>query len=307
VPPAKKRSGGKRSPAIGRSAKATASGDGAPAARGTRQMRQPRLAEMVAGVLRERIVSGELADGDLLPGLDKLVVEFGVSPPSLREALRILENEGLITVRRGNVGGAVVHRPKADAAAYMFGLVLQAEHVPVTDLAVALSHLESVCVVLCASRSDRRRNVVPRLRALHSAAENVIDDAVAFEKSCQEFHDGLIHCSGNQSLVLAVSAFESLWSEQQEGWAHRVSVLHEYPDLKLRREGLRSHAAILKAIESGDTELAERLTREHLQNPRIRNVAAKGSATVRATDMWRDGSGNGGLNMTPSALSAEGS
>ena len=138
---------------------------------GGRQMRQPRLAELVAGVLRERIVDGDLGDGDALPGLDKLVQEFGVSPPSLREAQRILENEGLITVRRGNVGGAVVHRPKAETAAYMLGLVLQAEGVPVLDLAVALNHLEILCVKLCASRSDRRRAVVPELRRLHEATE----------------------------------------------------------------------------------------------------------------------------------------
>jgi DNA-binding FadR family transcriptional regulator len=262
-------------------------------------MRQPRLAEMVAGVLRERIVGGELADGDMLPGLDKLVVEFGVSPPSLREALRILENEGLITVRRGNVGGAVVHRPKADAAAYMFGLVLQSEHVPVTDLTVALSHLESVCATLCASRPDRRKAVVPRLRALHTAAEDALEDAVTFERACYDFHDGLIICSGNQSIVLAVKAFELLWREQQEGWAHRASTLHKYPQLRLRHAGLEAHAAILEAIEQGDAEAATRLTREHLQNSRIRSVIAKDSATVRATDMGRDGAGSGGLLLGP--------
>jgi GntR family transcriptional repressor for pyruvate dehydrogenase complex len=265
---------------------------------GARQMRQPRLAEMVAGALRERIVGGELADGDMLPGLEKLVVEFGVSPPSLREALRILENEGLITVRRGNVGGAVVHRPKADAAAYMFGLVLQAEHVPVTDLTVALSHLEAVCVTLCATRPDRRKTVVPRLRALHQTAEAAIEDAVTFERACHDFHDGLIVCSGNQSIVLAVKAFELLWREQQEGWAHRVSMLHQYPQMKLRRAGLQAHAAILEAIERGDAEEAARLTREHLQKSQIRNVIAQDSATVRATDMGHGG-GSGGLLVGP--------
>src|SRR3954454_11865683 len=113
-------------------------------------MRQPRLADMVAGVLRERIVNGGLADGDMLPPLDKLVKEFGVSAPSLREALRVLESEGLITVRRGSTGGAVVHRPKAEAVAYMLGLVLQAERAPVADLVGALGHLEPLCARLCA-------------------------------------------------------------------------------------------------------------------------------------------------------------
>jgi len=249
-------------------------------------MRQPRLAEMVAGALRERIVSGDLADGGALPGLEKLVQEFGVSPPSLREALRILENEGLITVRRGNVGGAVVHRPSADAAAYMFGLVLQSEQVPVTDLAAALGHLEVLCVRLCAARRDRKRAVVPTLRRLHRASEDVIDDAVAFEQACQHFHDGLVSLCGSRSIVLAVSAFEWLWREQPEAWAHRVSALHEYPDEILRWEGIAAHLEILRAVDRGDPEEAERVARAHILDPRIRTVAGS-DAPVRATDISR--------------------
>ena len=70
-------------------------------------VRLPRLAEMVAAGLRDKILSGELDDGDLLPRQEDLLAEFGVSPPSIREALRILETEGLITVKRGNVGGGL--------------------------------------------------------------------------------------------------------------------------------------------------------------------------------------------------------
>jgi GntR family transcriptional repressor for pyruvate dehydrogenase complex len=252
------------------------------------QMRQPRLAEMVADSLRQRIVRGELADGDVLPGLDKLVKEFGVSPPSLREALRILENEGLITVRRGHLGGAVVHGPKAEAAAYMFGLVLQAQEVPVSDLAVALGHFEQLCARLCAARPNRARTVVPLLKRLQRHSEEVIDDAVAFELACQRFHDGLVEGCGNRSIVVMVSAFEWLWRQQQEGWAHRVTVLHEYPELALRQDGLRAHAAIVGAIERGEVDETERLAREHLQHPGIRAVARRSSARVQATDIQRN-------------------
>jgi GntR family transcriptional regulator, transcriptional repressor for pyruvate dehydrogenase complex len=268
-----------------------------------RQMRQLRLAEIVAGVLREHIINGDLEDGDLLPGLDKLVKEFAVSPPSVREALRILENEGLLTVRRGNVGGAVVHRPRADSAAYMMGLVMQAERVPVVDLAIALGHLETLCVRMCASRPDRQRTVVPKLRRLYQASERTIDDPVAFEQSCQEFHDGLVTLCGNRSIVLTVTAFEWLWRGQHEGWAHRVAVMHEYPEPDLRRDGLRSHLAILKAIEEGDAEKAGQLTREHIENPRIRNVSSKGSPVVRATDIPRTSSMDGNPPRLLSALS----
>jgi GntR family transcriptional regulator, transcriptional repressor for pyruvate dehydrogenase complex len=250
------------------------------------QMRQRRLAEMVAGTLRERIVSGELGDGAVLPGLDRLVQEFGVSPPSLREALRILENEGLITVRRGNLGGAVVHRPHPEAAAYLFGLVLQAGAVPVSDLVTALGHLEPLCARLCATRPNRARTVVPLLRRLHRASEAVIEDAVAFEQACRAFHDGLVEGCGNASIAHLVSALEWLWHHQDEGWAHRVAVLHEYPDVALRREGLRAHARLLAAIVAGRADEAESLARAHHASPGIRSVA-QSRATVNATSIER--------------------
>ena len=63
--------------------------------------------------------------------------EFGVSYPSIREAIRILETEGLVTVRRGNVGGAEVHRPDESSAAYHLGLALQGGRVTLGDLAPA--------------------------------------------------------------------------------------------------------------------------------------------------------------------------
>lgn len=251
-----------------------------------RQLRQPRLAELVAGALRERIVSGELSDGDSLPGLDKLIREFGVSPPSLREALRILENEGLITVRRGNVGGAVVHRPNAESAAYLFGLVLQAEQVPVADLGAAVGHLESLCARLCASRGDRRRTVVPELRRLLRAGEETLDDPEAYELACEGFHDAIVALCGNRTIGMEVGALEWLWRQQDEGWARRISEQHEYPAPKLRRAGLEAHAGIFKAIEQGDAEEAERLTRAHTQGQRIRAVRHP-EVSVSATDVLR--------------------
>src|SRR6202165_2853661 len=98
-----------------------------------RQLRQPRLAELVAESLRLRITSGVLQEGDLLPKLEELIEEFQVSKPSLREALRILETEGLITVRRGNVGGAIVHAPGRQDAGYTIGAVLDSRAGPLGD------------------------------------------------------------------------------------------------------------------------------------------------------------------------------
>ena len=70
----------------------------------------------MASRLRNEILSGRLTEGDSLPRQEDLLADFKVSPPAVREALRILETEGLISVRRGNVGGAIVHLPTARAS-----------------------------------------------------------------------------------------------------------------------------------------------------------------------------------------------
>src|SRR5438309_4148057 len=97
-----------------------------------RQIRPQRAAELVAADIRGRILSGELDEG--LPTEMVLLEEFSVSRPTLREALRILETEGLVRTRRGKQGGAVVSRPTVDTAAYHLGLVLQSGSVDLRDI-----------------------------------------------------------------------------------------------------------------------------------------------------------------------------
>ena len=81
----------------------------APARRpGTKAREKP---QQIADELRRLIILGELDEGDSLGHEPDLIERFGVSRPSLREALRILEAEGLISVVRGVQGGVVVHRP----------------------------------------------------------------------------------------------------------------------------------------------------------------------------------------------------
>jgi len=61
----------------------------------------PKAAALAADSVRRRIVRGELKADDLLPSEQELLRQFGISRPTLREAMRILETEGLIAVKRG--------------------------------------------------------------------------------------------------------------------------------------------------------------------------------------------------------------
>ena len=225
---------------------------------------QPRVAELVAGILRTRIIDGELADGAMLPKQDDLLAEFRVSRPSIREAMRILETEGLISVRRGNIGGAEVHAPDPRSAAYMLGLVMQSQHVTLSDVASALRILEPACASLCASRSDRITAVVPLLRALNDDAEKHLDDGPAFTRFSRRWHAAMVESCGNRTMILLVGALETVWSHHESLWADEVASHGAYPDVKSRRNVLRAHVRVTDAIEAGNDDAAAKAARRHL-------------------------------------------
>ena len=229
-----------------------------------RQLRPRHVAELVADELRRRILDGELDDGSLLPKQEDLIAEFGVSRPSVREALRILEAEGLVSVRRGKLGGAVVHRPAAANAAYTLGLVLRAQNVAVGDVSAALRHIEPVCAALCALRDDRATAVVPPLRAVHEAARACIDSVHEFVVVSRQFHEVLVERCGNATLKLVVGTLESVWSAHAREWAQQ-NVPLGFPDRDYRQHGFDDHSLLLDLIERGDAEGAAREARKHLE------------------------------------------
>lgn len=230
-------------------------------------MRSPRLAEMIAGELRERILSGAIPDGGMVPKQEELLVEFQVSLPPIREALRILETEGLITVQRGNVGGAEVHRPEPARTAYMMALVLQGGRVTLQDVLDALRQFEPACAAACASRPDRADTVLPVLAANIRQAREVMDDASTYAGLAREFHVELVAGCGNATMSLMVGVLESLWTAHVTALGREVSELGSFADRKVRLTSAKEHERLYSAIEKGDSRSAERLARDHFSEP----------------------------------------
>lgn len=227
-------------------------------------LRQPRLAELIAGVLRERIMRGEYRDGTYLPKQEELLEEFSVSKPSVREALRVLETEGLIRVRRGNQGGAVVHQPQSHDAAYMMGLVLQSRRVGLADVGTALLCLEPACAALCAERTDRDQ-VAEQLQGLQDRSVAAIDDDIEFVENMRRFHEVLVEACGNETMKVVVGALEALWSVREQAWARSASASGDYPGREMRERGLRAHERIIALIAGGDSDAVFRACDGHLR------------------------------------------
>lgn len=253
--------------------------------RQTPQLSQPRVAEMVADILRAKIVDGELADGELLPKQDDLLEQFPVSRPSIREAMRILETEGLISVRRGNIGGAEVHAPKAHSAAYMLGMVMQSRKLTLSDLGEALRILEPACAALCAAREDRHTEVVPRLRELNKEAEAHLDSGPEFTNLARQFHDEMVGSCGNVTMILLVGTLETLWSYHESRWAEDTDAKGRYPEIKLRRLVLKAHIRITDAIDKGAEDAAHNASRKHIDEAQSYVLSTSGNERVNITGL----------------------
>lgn len=232
---------------------------------GHQNFRPMSTAEMVASDLRRQIVAGKLADGTFLPRQDDLLDLYAVSRPSLREALRVLESEGLISIRRGKLGGAVVHRPSLHMVAQTLGLVLDSQNVSTPDVSTALNLLEPQCVALCAAREDRHKTVIPLLKDSHENAANLIDDVQAFTVASRRFHEILVTECGNFSLTLLVGALEAVWTSRAREWAARSEESRQFPDRSYREQGLRDHEILIAILEDGDVEKAFLEASRHLQ------------------------------------------
>lgn len=234
---------------------------------GAVRLQQVSLAERLADQLRERILDGRLADGSVLPKQDEIVEQFGVSKPSAREAFRILETEGLITVRRGSIGGSVVHVPGAESVAYMLALFLRAGSAGLDDVAVALREMEPRCAALCASRPDRERTVLPELRRGHQLMADAIEaqDAEAAVPASRVFHETLVATCGNQTMIAVCGALEALWSAHEEAWADDAVRRGQFPPVPLRRQALDEHQQLIELIADGNADGAARMARQHLE------------------------------------------
>ena len=243
------------------------------------RIRPPRVAELVASRLRDDILSGRLKEGDVLPTQESLFTEFGVSPPALREAIHLLETDGLISVRRGNVGGAVVHQPSAQRTAHMISMVLQSRSATPADVSGALMHLEPICAAMCAGRADRDTEVIPHLRAAIDAQAAAFEDVAQFVPNARRFHEALVSRCGNEPMILLIGSLELIWSAHESSvWADESDPLQH----KTMRAALRDHHRLLAAIRDGNVDRAVRLAQDHLAAARRNTLAFGRDKTIEA-------------------------
>jgi DNA-binding GntR family transcriptional regulator len=195
------------------------------------------VVDQVHAALREQILSGELERGSRLPQ-ETLAAEFGVSRTPLREALRRLAAEGLVTLQP-NYGATVSQLDFGDMRdAWTARLVIEPP----------------------AARMGAERRPEPELDRMQAAIDHqrAVGDPAASLDANRDFHLALVAASGNPHLIHLAELL----------WVARISVAI-YTAQAAQVGGTAAwsdeHDGILAAMRAGDGDAAERLTREHIE------------------------------------------
>ena len=221
--------------------------------------RKERLADQLYGQILQQIVAGTLAEGARLPSEQALCRSFGVSRPTVREALLRLHADGLVSSRQGS-GSFVLHRPPDRLTRLAEG----------ADIAGLLRCLE-VRIGLegqAASLAARRRDAadLERINAALRALEARMADGASPEVADFAFHRAVAAATGN---ALFGEMLERLGGTIRQAMGVALSITREGSRERARRV-LDEHAAIAEAIARGDPEAADLAMRHHLHRSRQR-------------------------------------
>lgn len=217
-------------------------------------LKVPRASELVAEKLRNLIIEGKVETGSYFPPEKELVIQLGVSRATLREALRMLETEGLISTKTGPKGGIVVQRPGTASLTRSLDLLLQLESTPFSHLLEARRLLEPVCANLAAERITAEE--IEHLRTSLELMRQNVEDMQAYLKYQLQFHLAIFAAAHNDVLRLYTTSIGELITAQTA-----KSGLSE----KQRLIGIKAAEGILAALVARNGNLAARRAETHLK------------------------------------------
>jgi DNA-binding FadR family transcriptional regulator len=229
-------------------------------------IRVPKAAEIVARALRRKIVTGELRADDPLPPEDQLMAELRVARTTVREALRILESEGLLIVRRGAGGGARVRTPAVPMVARYIGLLLQYEGATLADVHRCRVMLEAPAAGLLASRSSSATVEALRTALAEEALtmnDTAMDDPALASRAHGRFHRLVVQLTGSVTYDSLTSVVNRIIQAQADRFlaAHGQEAATQ-EQMKLAH---RAHQRLVDLIAAGAAADAEDLWRRHLE------------------------------------------
>jgi GntR family transcriptional regulator, transcriptional repressor for pyruvate dehydrogenase complex len=221
--------------------------------------RRPRMirgaSEQVAVQIQHYIQDEHLEPGDFLGREEDLAAEFGVSRPTLREALKLLASGNLIRANKGPGGGIFVAHTAEEGMGLSLsdaiGMMLETGSVSLEELLDARLLLEVPLAGLAAYQPNEEN--LERLR--EALREGVPDDPDRRAAIDAEFHRAIADAAGNRVLQALTAWIYAVVQPSLNRELHGAIVESAIAD---------QHEALLSAIEKGDAARAERAMKDHL-------------------------------------------
>ena len=217
--------------------------------------RAEKVSEVVARSIVQDIASRDLQPGTMLPPESVMLERYRVGRASLREGLRILEIQGLITIKPGPGGGPVVGQANSRDFGRMATLHYQAVGATFRELVEARLIIEPLMAGLAAA--TRNRQLLDELRIMSDRTREGLQDDFEYSSSASDFHGAMAGASGNRILDLFGKSLKDAYSE-------RIRSSFIFP-LEARQRVQEDHEAIIAAIEEGDADKARKLMTEHME------------------------------------------
>lgn len=220
-----------------------------------------RTHERVLAQIEAGLTAGKWSIGERLPAERALAEELGVSRPSVREAIRILEAMGIVRTAVGSgpsAGATVIDRPAAGLGAAV-RLHVASGTLPVSDVVRTRVLLETGVVRDAAARVPDDA-ALRRVRAHVDAMADPGLDVATFVEHDQDFHIELVRLGGNQLVEAILIGLRSAVASYVVAGA---AALDEWPTTAARL--CAEHGAIVDAVAGQDAATAERLMREHIE------------------------------------------
>ncbi len=222
------------------------------------RVRTVRAYERVVEQIEDHVLRGQLKPGDRLPSERTMMTQFGVSRSTIREALRVLESNGLVRSRPGDPAGPEIMPFSSAMLHKTVTRLVRSDQVGLGELVQFRMLLDSSANLL-AARLATDEQIAEMEATMKRMAEAIESGYVEFSEADVAFHDAVARGSG--SMLIQV------WSDVVRGVvlgliAHKIA---DSPDREaLMRTSLNHHAEVLEAVRDRDGERAARLARHSL-------------------------------------------
>ena len=218
-------------------------------------LKRRRVCESVAEQIRQAIFSGQIEPGHKLPAEREMARQFQTSRVALREALRALEQEGMIGIKRGFGGGAFVadFDQALRALTDSLNTVVKLGQAKSGHLTEVRTILEPEMARLATTRADRTD--LDAMESVVRAQEEELRSGVLTRKRDMEFHRLVANACRNPVLTIVVGAIDE---------SIRDPILRSKLTHDMRAKVVGYHRSVLEAIRNRNQELAYTIMKEHV-------------------------------------------